>query len=148
MTSSPFPRHATEDKFLYAAVILAAIVGVSLSAWLKPDPRGFGTHEQLGLLPCGFKKVSGLPCPTCGMTTSFSLMAHGRVFDAAHTQPFGAFLFIGMVAAAGASVRSLTSPVSYLDLFTAVRWRYFGPVIGLFFLLSWLYCCAQVKGYV
>jgi hypothetical protein len=34
-----------------------------------------------------------LPCPMCGMTTTFSLMAHLRPIDAFLNQPFGVVLF-------------------------------------------------------
>jgi len=34
-----------------------------------------------------------LPCPMCGMTTTFSLMAHFRPLDAFLNQPFGVVLF-------------------------------------------------------
>jgi predicted Na+-dependent transporter len=37
------------------------------------------THRKLGLPPCTFYLMSGLPCPSCGMTTSFALLAHGDV---------------------------------------------------------------------
>jgi len=59
---------------------------------LEPDPRGYGTHEQLGLPPCGFLPGSGIPCPTCGVTTAFTLVAHGRPIEAVAAQPFGALL--------------------------------------------------------
>ena len=36
-----------------------------------------GTHEQLGLPPCGFLTLFQMPCPGCGMTTAFSLCVRG-----------------------------------------------------------------------
>ncbi|NBO19844.1 MAG: DUF2752 domain-containing protein, partial [Proteobacteria bacterium] len=50
---------------------LSATLGLSNVRWLTPDARGLGTHEQLGLPPCGFYLWYGLPCPSCGMTTSW-----------------------------------------------------------------------------
>ncbi|MCS7167849.1 MAG: DUF2752 domain-containing protein [Gemmatales bacterium] len=59
------------------------MLGVLLVAYrLNPyeadgQPRLYGTHEQLGLPPCGFFRTTRLPCPSCGLTTSFSLCMHG-----------------------------------------------------------------------
>jgi len=49
-----------------------------LARTLSPDPQGMGTHQQLGLPPCGFKLVLGIPCPSCGMTTSWALATRGQ----------------------------------------------------------------------
>jgi len=46
---------------------------------LEPDPRGYGTHEQLGLTPCYFQITTGHLCPTCGATTAWSLLLHGNL---------------------------------------------------------------------
>jgi len=72
---------------LVGALLLAAIlyVGFSLNPYLddagEPLPEGaarlMGTHRQLGLPSCQFLVMSGLPCPSCGMTTSFALLMHG-----------------------------------------------------------------------
>jgi hypothetical protein len=61
------------------ALVFAVVLGVAV----KLDPYRDGktwtqaTHTQLGLPPCQFNVVTGIPCPSCGMTTSFSLLMHG-----------------------------------------------------------------------
>jgi hypothetical protein len=73
-------------------LLVASVALLTVSAMLDPDPRGFGTHEALGLPPCSFLARTGLPCAACGMTTAFSLAAHGRLIDALIAQPAGAIL--------------------------------------------------------
>lgn len=75
-----------------ALVFLVSVTWLGVAVWLTPDLRGHGTHEQLGLPPCGFLLTTRLPCATCGMTTAFALAAHGQLFDALVTQPAGALL--------------------------------------------------------
>ncbi|MBI5515371.1 MAG: DUF2752 domain-containing protein [Deltaproteobacteria bacterium] len=73
---------------------MVAWVVVVLSAWLQPDPRGFGTHQQLGLPPCNFQELTHVPCPGCGLTTSFARMAHGHALDALRAHLMGPPLFL------------------------------------------------------
>lgn len=70
----------------------AGLLGVA--AWLTPDEAGHGTHEQLMLPRCSWVGLFDKPCPTCGMTTSFSYAAEGDLAQAAITQPFGAVLAV------------------------------------------------------
>ncbi|MBI3272105.1 MAG: DUF2752 domain-containing protein [Planctomycetes bacterium] len=119
---------------------------LAVAAWLKPDPRGFGTHEQLGLLPCGFLRATGLPCPTCGMTTSFACMVRGRFPESAAAQPFGAFLCLMVAASTVGSLRALAWGYPFQARLAAVRWLYIGPGLGVFFFLSWAYGCARALG--
>ena len=85
----------------YAAVIAAMAWGILLVAFsLSASERGLGTHRQLGLPPCGFAVMTGFPCPTCGMTTAFAHMAHGRPLKAMRCQPAGGFLALGTLVAA------------------------------------------------
>ncbi|MDX9974545.1 MAG: DUF2752 domain-containing protein [FCB group bacterium] len=95
--------NATERMSGVALAAAFAVVFL-VALWLKPDGRGFGTHEQLGMRPCTFQQVLHIPCPTCGMTTSSSLMAHGHVLEAFRCQPAGAALFAGGAVAAVAGL--------------------------------------------
>ena len=63
-----------------------------IAACLKPDPRGMGTHQQLGLPPCTFYEITGIPCPSCGMTTSFSHFVHGNLAGSLGANPVGTLL--------------------------------------------------------
>lgn len=87
------PLTGAERKSASAAAfgILAVF---AVAAFLTPDDRGIGTHQQLGLPPCAAESLFGIPCPFCGMTTSFSHMAHGEMTEAVVVQPAGALGFV------------------------------------------------------
>ena len=71
-------------------LILVAVLsfwGVGL--YLVPDPRGHGTHQQLGLPPCLIYFLTGRSCPSCGLTTSVSALLHGNFALAWRVNPFG-----------------------------------------------------------
>jgi hypothetical protein len=46
---------------------------------------------------CWFKQRLGFPCPTCGMTRSVLLSLHGQFTEAAHVNPAGLLLALGLV---------------------------------------------------
>lgn len=71
-----------------------------VACFLEPDAKGYGTHQQLGLPPCTLVFLCGIRCPTCGMTTAWSAVVHGRVLDGLAANVGGvllAFLVIGSV---------------------------------------------------
>jgi hypothetical protein len=43
---------------------------------------------------CSFRAFTGIPCPTCGMTTVFVLITHGRLLDAFRLSPLGVVVFV------------------------------------------------------
>ena len=83
-----------------AVLVLLGCGGVlGVAAWLTPDPRGYGTHEQFGAGTCGLLLATGYPCPTCGMTTAFAHTVRGRWWQAFTAQPAGFILALGAAAA-------------------------------------------------
>lgn len=68
--------------------------GLLVAMWLQPDGRGHGTHQQLGLPPCTFKFLLHIPCPACGMTTSWALAVRGDWQSAIQANSGGFVLFL------------------------------------------------------
>lgn len=103
-------RVLARPERITALVYAGGFLGVVLVAlWLDPDPRGVGTHEQLGLPPCTTQLLFHIPCPFCGMTTAFSLMVHGQPAGAFYCQPAGAVGFVmGALVALGAALVAAT----------------------------------------
>lgn len=72
------PRRERRLAAFFATVGLAVFL---FAAILDPyddagRPRTHGTHRQLGLPACTLRSLTGVGCPSCGMTTAFSLLAH------------------------------------------------------------------------
>lgn len=108
-TSPPRPRPAPTLAGFGARIVAGLIAAACLAllgtaASLTPSPAGHGTHLALGLPACGWVISYGRPCPTCGMTTAFALLAHGRPLDAFLAQPFGAVLALGVAVTFWGSV--------------------------------------------
>src|SRR5262249_50885393 len=79
--------------------VAVGLIGIfSIAIWLKPydasgNPLRQETHRQMGLPPCTFYVLTnGYPCPSCGMTTSFSLLMHGDVINSMKANAVGTFL--------------------------------------------------------
>ena len=88
----PRPLPKSESVVLVLLVLGLLFVFGALFFGTDPDPRGHGTHEQLGMTPCSWPLAYGKPCVTCGVTTSASLLLHGRPIDSFLAQPFGMLL--------------------------------------------------------
>ena len=85
-------------RWPWAALCLTACVTLGLALWLEPSASGVGTHTQLGLPPCGLYAWTGLPCPGCGLTTSFAHLARLELLPALDANPVGLPLFLGTAA--------------------------------------------------
>lgn len=82
---------------------LGLIAGLCAAAYVRPydeagRPLTMGSHTQLGLEPCGFKAATGKPCASCGMTTSFALLAHGDPVNSLRANWVGTLLCMFCVA--------------------------------------------------
>jgi hypothetical protein len=98
----------TQRRRLLALVFLlpsATVLGIAFT--LDADPSGVGTHTQLGLSQCSMLFLTGWPCPMCGMTTTFTHLAHGQVLAGTLNQPFGLALFVLTLGTAAVSLWEL-----------------------------------------
>lgn len=57
---------------------LGLMAGLVVARMLVPDASGMGTHRQLGFGQCSFMSWFGMPCPSCGMTTSWAHLVRGQ----------------------------------------------------------------------
>lgn len=98
----PVPLSATvRGGLVGVALVLLLVFGIAL--WLNPyeadgSRRAHGTHMQMGLGECGFLKFTGVPCPSCGMTTSFALLVRGDLIGSFQANAAGTFLALFCLA--------------------------------------------------
>jgi Protein of unknown function (DUF2752) len=85
-------RSSTGERIAAGLVAIVTLAVLTTAAWLTPNPDGHATHTQLGMNKCTWVVWFDKPCPTCGMTTSFSHAGEGSWPTATLTQPMGALL--------------------------------------------------------
>jgi hypothetical protein len=83
------------------ALGLVVVFGIAIR--LNPyDENGnalrMGTHLQVGLPPCTFQVLTGVPCPSCGLTTSFALLVRGDVINSLRANAVGTLLALFWLA--------------------------------------------------
>ena len=65
-----------------------------IGLFLHPDPGGHGTHRQLGLPQCPSVTFFGRPCPGCGLTTSWTNLLHGHIWESFMNNAVGPLLYL------------------------------------------------------
>ena len=90
-----------------------------------------------------------MSCPMCGMTTTFTHLAHFQVFQGFVNQPFGLVLFLGTVAAFAIGTSDLIRPSRRWK--AALDWVEDREILVASFLLigmfaGWAYKIAMVLG--
>ena len=117
LNKSKFFYWASPRQRIIATVVFLMVAASFGLAWLAATGR-FDIAWWLG--PCGLKQKYGLPCPTCGMTTSILAFSQGKVFEAFYIQPAAALLCCVLVI------------VAFLAFFTAVFGVYFSFIKRFF----------------
>jgi hypothetical protein len=110
-------------RVVAAALALTFVTPLLVGAWLTPDASGVGTHRQLGWSPCA-TLVSGVPCISCGMTTSVAWFAHGNWAASFYLQPAGWLLSLLLLWGfwIAAYVAATGRPVHRLLAMLSMRW--------------------------
>jgi len=72
---------------LLAGVLAASFLGRTPLGRIDPQED----HPERSI--CILRRLTGLPCPTCGMTRSFSAIARGDLWPAVAAHPLGPLTF-------------------------------------------------------
>lgn len=120
---------------LLGIVVPLALLGTAVA--LRPDPRGLGTHEGLGLPPCGYLELTGRPCVSCGMTTSFAHTVRGQLPSALRANAVGTALALLCMVSPAWCIRSWRlrrDPLRFLE-HRLGRWLL--PALAMATVLLW-----------
>jgi len=135
---SPERSGRLADRLAWAAVLCGALSVLALALALSPDPTGTGTHTQLGLPPCALLAWAGLPCPACGLTTSFAHIAHLQWSDALRSNAAGVPLFAAVLSAALLSPLALWRGWSIDHVMRRLRIERVAVALGVLLGAVWL----------
>lgn len=126
----------------------ACAVVLSIAAILEPSPTGMGTHQRLGLPPCGWIMAADLPCPTCGMTTAFAHAANGDIVRSFVTQPLGCVLAILTAMIALVCVQVMITGSRLGATMAGMFNRYVAWTLAASVVAAWVYTMARHKGWM
>ena len=133
------PEAGWVNRLLAFAVAVGCLTVLLVAAWLRPDPKGFGTHEQLGMQPCGFYQQFGIPCAGCGMTTSFAWLVHGHPVRSFVAQPFGMILCVLTAAGFWGGLYVVVTGRAAYRLLNAVPMRFHVAAWPTLAIVAWVW---------
>jgi hypothetical protein len=87
-------------------IVLSASAVIGLSLVLSRPPLPFPR--------CLFRMVTGLPCPSCGLTRAFIALGHGRLAEACLQNIMSPVLLVALVAVLGVSAYETLADRSFL----------------------------------
>lgn len=79
--------------FGHALIFAMSVAVVVAAAVLTPSAEVVSFFGSDVPVLCGWRQMTGLPCAGCGLTRSFTFMAHGRIAEAFSMNYLGPFLF-------------------------------------------------------
>ena len=138
------PRESSQrapawSRILALCIAAGCLAVLIVAARLSPSHSGYGTHEALGMPPCAFLQRTGLPCPGCGMTTSFSWFVRGNLAASIYVQPMGALLAAVSCSAIWIAMYvAITGRPIYRLIALAPNWLLFMPLASVA-LLAWVW---------
>jgi hypothetical protein len=132
----PASRWGTLPAFgLLGAIALLVARFIPVAVWFR------------GFWGCALRRITGIPCPACGLTRAFDYTAHGRFLDAFRTTPLGALVpwLCLILALYSIAIVVARAPIPRLELMPrAGNWMRFGFVALV--ALNWMYMVLMRPG--
>ncbi|MEM6955599.1 MAG: DUF2752 domain-containing protein [Myxococcota bacterium] len=120
--------------FLWAIPLAIVITATTIT----PAAEGHGTHTQLGLPPCGFLQATGIPCPGCGLTTSFAHMVRFQFTGASMANAFGVALFLVSVFAIPVGIYAMVRGLPVFETLERLQFEKIVVMLAVCSTLVWV----------
>lgn len=124
---------------LYLFLLFACFVGYS---WLLFSLQHEHEIQSQEFAVCLFKKVTTVPCPSCGTTRSVMQLSHGNFLSAILINPFGILVGLVMIIAPiwisyDLIQKKETFYIAYLKIETILRKRKVAIVLIVLVIANW-----------
>jgi len=120
-----------KHKRFYGFILIVCIIGY---VWLLFHL--FADYQKIGYGVCLFKYVTGIPCPSCGSTTSVIAILHGKFLTALSLNPLGFVILVIMVVLPVWIVFDLiTKKDSFIKAYQWMELLFRHPIIYIPFIL-------------
>ena len=126
---------------LYLFLLFACFVGYS---WLLFSLQHKHEIQSQEFTVCLFKKVTTVPCPSCGTTRSVMQLSHGNFLSAILINPFGIIVALIMIIAPvwigyDFIQKEETFYTAYLKIETILRKRKVAIVLIILVIANWIW---------
>ena len=89
---------------------------------------------------CTFRRVTGIPCPTCGMTTCFIYLTHFKILEGFKASPLGTLVFTFSLLCVVYLFLTLFLKFPKVKILMSRREKgIFMLIVVLLLLLNWIY---------
>lgn len=125
-------------RWVHSGTSVGILLLFACLARLTPHAIGYGTHTDLGLPACFFRTLTGVPCPSCGLTTSFVYLLHREWLAAWHANASGPLIFCVMMGVMLANFYGVIRPFAWGPI-VATRWFHRTILCGIGWMLgTWI----------
>lgn len=133
------------DKTIAVGFLVTACATLAVACLIHPAACGYGTHTQLGLPPCTFQRLTHLPCPSCGLTTSFAHAIRLHFREAFLASPFGLLAFVGTLLMIPTSLALLWRRIPFRQMTESAQFCKVVYAASVLYILSWIFKVAQIR---
>lgn len=126
---------------LYNLVLTACFLGYS---WLFFFKFFANSSSKIGLTACLFKRITNIPCPSCGTTRAVQEIVQGNIISSLWINPFGLIVASIMFCAPlwiiyDYLAKKETFHTFYLKIESIIRTRKVAFFLILLVLLNWVW---------